>query len=142
LTDTREIVAAVCYRRDGADVEFLIVQTSRLKRWTFPKGHVEAGESPSVAAAREAREEAGVDGVISDQPFTRYRYPSGKSESIVSAFLLEMATVGEQRDQDGHRERVCVGPDGAVDLLTARRKKKYADEHERVVREALAQLRR
>ncbi len=29
--------------------------------WCFPKGHVEAGESPQAAAAREVKEECGLD---------------------------------------------------------------------------------
>jgi|GEM_PF-4495095 len=34
------------------------------ERWTFPKGRLERGESPAQAAAREAREEAGISGRV------------------------------------------------------------------------------
>jgi hypothetical protein len=31
-------VAAVCFRRTGAAVEFLLVNTNGGNKWTFPKG--------------------------------------------------------------------------------------------------------
>ena len=60
----RTVVAAAVpvRRRDAGGLEFLLVRTSQGGRWTFPKGRIEPGESPSAAAAREAAEEAGVDG--------------------------------------------------------------------------------
>jgi 8-oxo-dGTP pyrophosphatase MutT (NUDIX family) len=32
--------------------------------WVFPKGHIEPGESVGEAAAREVREEAGVEALV------------------------------------------------------------------------------
>lgn len=32
--------------------------------WSLPKGHIEAGETPEVAAVREIREETGISGAI------------------------------------------------------------------------------
>ena len=54
-------VTAVCYRRSDAGVKLLLVRSSA-GRWTLPKGGVEKGELQADAAAREAREEAGVRG--------------------------------------------------------------------------------
>ena len=47
-------VAAVCYRRRGPAVEFLLVNTNGGGKWTFPKGAPEARLSHSQAAEREA----------------------------------------------------------------------------------------
>ena len=55
-------VAAVCYRRRGPSVEFLLVNTNGGGKWTFPKGDPEPSLSHSQAAEREAWEEAGVRG--------------------------------------------------------------------------------
>lgn len=41
------------------EVEILLIQDSK-GRWTIPKGHIEEGESPREAAAREITEETGL----------------------------------------------------------------------------------
>ena len=54
-------------RETAAGLEILPVR-SRSGRWTLPKGHLEAGETPPEAAARESREEAGVEGDLDPCP--------------------------------------------------------------------------
>ena len=46
-------VAAVCYRRRGDAVEFLLVNTNGGNKWTFPKGSPEARLSHSQSAERK-----------------------------------------------------------------------------------------
>ena len=58
---------ACCYRLATDGPEFLLVRT-RSGRWTVPGGRVDPGESPAAAAAREAREEAGVAGALDPVP--------------------------------------------------------------------------
>ncbi|MDN3514430.1 MAG: NUDIX domain-containing protein [Candidatus Brocadia sp.] len=41
--------------------QYLLVRSSTdPSRWIFPKGHIEPGESPEMAALREVREETGI----------------------------------------------------------------------------------
>lgn len=41
--------------------EYLLVEARRSRgQWVLPKGHIEPGETPEAAAAREVQEEAGV----------------------------------------------------------------------------------
>ena len=61
-------VAAVCYRRKGSEIEFLLVNTNGGK-WTFPKGSTDARLSHSQAAEQEAIEEAGALGAIEPHHF-------------------------------------------------------------------------
>jgi 8-oxo-dGTP pyrophosphatase MutT (NUDIX family) len=140
----RDVVAAVCHRQDEGAVELLLVRTKGGKRWTFPKGHVEPGEGPSEAASREAREEAGVEGKVALTPLTRYRYPSTRdeeAESLVSAYLLEVLRQEPPAGKERRRNPTWVGPEEAVRLLAAGgREPEYAEEHARVVREAVAAL--
>ena len=139
-----EVVAAVCHRREEGAVELLLVQTKGGNRWTFPKGHVEPGERPSEAAAREAREEAGVDGEVAATPFTRYRYPAtrkAEGETLVAAYLLAVVRQGPPAHGERHRDPTWVAPEEATRLLAAGgREPEYAEEHARVVREAVAIL--
>jgi 8-oxo-dGTP pyrophosphatase MutT (NUDIX family) len=54
---------AIVVRLDGEEPQVLLVTAKRNpKRWIFPKGHIEKGETAEEAALREAREEAGVVG--------------------------------------------------------------------------------
>ncbi|MBM4415996.1 MAG: NUDIX domain-containing protein [Chloroflexi bacterium] len=56
-----KVAAGVVAERDG---RILLVRRNHepmLGRWSFPSGFVDAGEVVSEAAAREAREEAGVE---------------------------------------------------------------------------------
>ena len=64
--------AAIPYRLDEADQLSLLLVTSRRRgRWVLPKGTV-SGMLPHASAAREAFEEAGVIGSITETPFATY----------------------------------------------------------------------
>jgi 8-oxo-dGTP pyrophosphatase MutT (NUDIX family) len=56
---------AIVVRAGKTGPRILLVTARRNPRnWIFPKGHVELGETLKVAAVREAREEAGVEGKV------------------------------------------------------------------------------
>jgi 8-oxo-dGTP pyrophosphatase MutT (NUDIX family) len=57
----REEVSAggIVFRRTPAGVRFLLIRDS-YSNWGFPKGHLEADESPDAAAVREVHEETGL----------------------------------------------------------------------------------
>jgi 8-oxo-dGTP pyrophosphatase MutT (NUDIX family) len=140
----RRVAAAVCYRRRDGRVEFLLVRTKHGDKWTFPKGHVEQGETPADAAAREAREEAGVHGTIADRPFTDYVYPGGSDgpgERRVAAFLLEVASESAPAADERSRDPAWFDPETAeAKLSSGGRERKYSEEHVRVLHAALAEL--
>ena len=62
----REQVSAggVVFRGEPGSVEVVIVSVGGQNRWQLPKGLVEAGENPEIAAVREAREEGGVSSEV------------------------------------------------------------------------------
>ena len=70
----------IVFRPSAAGASFLIVQSrSDPTHWVLPKGHIDPGETAETAAAREVREEAGVDGeivdVVGDSNFVARRGP-------------------------------------------------------------------
>ncbi len=58
------VIAAVCLRRVGDEIQALLVKASSEKRWIFPKGHQEENETPVETAVRELEEEAGWTGTV------------------------------------------------------------------------------
>ncbi len=61
------------FGRDG-QVYILLVTSRETKRWVIPKGWPSRKMSDANAAAREAREEAGVTGKIGRKPVGSYTY--------------------------------------------------------------------
>lgn len=127
-------------------VEFLLVRTKGGDKWTFPKGHVERGEDPCEAALREAVEEAGVTGEIDAAPLTEYAYPDtrgGAGDTLVPAYLFEVTSETGAKEGERFREPTWLDPEAAERRLAAGgREARYVDEHRRVLRAALDELRR
>jgi len=65
---------AVIFKREGKEILFLVVYSKRNNIWGFPKGHIEQDETEREAAAREIREEAGLENL---------RFIDGFREEIV-----------------------------------------------------------
>lgn len=138
-------VAAICYRRRGQSVEFLLVNTNGGGKWTFPKGGPEPSMSHSQAAEREAWEEAGVQGHIEPRHFHLYLHskgvfwkPPGVREFVVKAFLMEVAEMLPGHEAD--RNPTWFSTDDARKLLAKGREVKYAREIQAVVDRAVEQL--
>jgi 8-oxo-dGTP pyrophosphatase MutT (NUDIX family) len=138
-------VAAVCYRRRGASVEFLLVNTNGGGKWTFPKGDPDSSLSHSKAAEREAWEEAGVEGIIEPRHFHLYIHskgvfwkPPGVREFVVKAFLLEVAHIGQPDEPT--RNPTWFAPDEAKKILAKGREVKYAHELQAVIDRAMDRI--
>jgi 8-oxo-dGTP pyrophosphatase MutT (NUDIX family) len=138
------VVAAVPYERTAVGPRFLIVRTKGRTRWTFPKGHVEVGESGRAAALRELQEEAGVRGEAEPEPFTTYRYPPTRAaashDSLVQAFLVEVPKGTHPAPGEHWRKPRWFAPEEAKAKLAEDREPQSASEHRRVIDEALARI--
>ncbi len=66
--------AALPYRVSGETIEILLITSLTTHRWIIPKGWPMNGHEPSVSAAREALEEAGVSGEIEKTAIGHYHY--------------------------------------------------------------------
>jgi 8-oxo-dGTP pyrophosphatase MutT (NUDIX family) len=138
-------VAAVCYRRNGRGLEFLLVNTNGGGKWTFPKGAPEPGMSHSRAAEREALEEAGVRGHIEPRHFHLYLHskgvfwkPPGVREFVIKAFLMEVDQLVASHEP--MRNPTWFTADEARKTVAKGREVKYAKEMQAVIDRAVEQL--
>jgi len=116
---TRSLVSAggvvVDDRPDGSRWVLLIVHRSMSghPRWTLPKGGIEEGETPEVAALREVREETGHQATIrsrlgSIEYSFVWRPERIRYHKTVHYFLMRWdgSPVGERDDEAEHVEWV------------------------------------
>jgi 8-oxo-dGTP pyrophosphatase MutT (NUDIX family) len=78
---------AVVFRRRNDQVRYLVVSSSDGLNWVLPKGHIDPGETPEIAALRELEEEAGVVGEIV-VPLSVRDFIKGGKEAAVMFFLV------------------------------------------------------
>lgn len=57
---------AVLFHEVDGKIRYLLIKNKRSSHWSFPKGHVEKGESDIQAAIREVQEETGITPHIID----------------------------------------------------------------------------
>ena len=111
--------------------------------WSFPKGHLEKGESALNAAKREIAEEAGITSLALIQElgtYTRFRIGrfGGEDPSEQKQITLFLFTTDEidPKPQDPHHSRACfVHPGKALELLTHPKDKEFYQKMLPLIRE-------
>ena len=73
---------AVVFRKHDNEILYLLVSSSDGANWVLPKGHIDPGETPEIAALRELAEEAGVLGAIVERLSVREFEKGGKSVAL------------------------------------------------------------
>jgi 8-oxo-dGTP pyrophosphatase MutT (NUDIX family) len=96
----------VVFRGEKENVEVVIVSVGGQHRWQLPKGLVDAGEKPEIAAVREAREEGGVSSEVVELIETIEYWYAGLDNGIrvrfhkrVHFYLLRYLS-GDTKDHD------------------------------------------
>lgn len=85
---------AIVYRKFHGNTEILLIKHINSGHWSFPKGHVEEGESEVETAKREIMEETSID-VIIDPTFreTVTYSPKRDTMKVVVYFLAKAKNV-------------------------------------------------
>lgn len=92
-TPTIKQSAVIPYRIQDEKLEILLITSSGGKRWIIPKGMIELFMKPHYSAAKEAWEEAGVTGQVSETPIGTYSYKKLGCNFLVDVFLFRVETV-------------------------------------------------
>jgi 8-oxo-dGTP pyrophosphatase MutT (NUDIX family) len=92
-TSTIHQSAVIPYRIQDNQLEILLITSSSGKRWIIPKGMIELFMKPHYSAAKEAWEEAGVVGEVSETSIGIYSYKKMGCNFLVEVFLLRVDTV-------------------------------------------------
>ena len=101
---------AICWRMHRGKVEVLLITSRDTGRWVIPKGWPVTGLTPAGSAAREAWEEAGVEGVITETGIGLFRYdklmsPQAALPCQVEVFALRVARLKDKFPERGERRR-------------------------------------
>jgi 8-oxo-dGTP pyrophosphatase MutT (NUDIX family) len=103
-----EQAAALCYRGHGQSRQYLLISGRNGRKLGLPKGNIDPGETSVMAAAREAFEEAGVQGDARDEVLASYSYAKdGKRlRRHVVVHPLEVRAMARQYPEKGERKLV------------------------------------
>lgn len=82
--------AALPYRRVEDALELLLITSRKGGRWVLPKGIVEPGLTAAASAAKEAREEAGVEGRVFEESLGSYEYEKWGGTCRVEVFPMRV----------------------------------------------------
>lgn len=101
---------ALCWRMHRGKIEVLLVTSRDTGRWVIPKGWPIDELTPAQGAAREAWEEAGVEGDVADDALGLYTYdkrvlPDPPLPCAVTVFPLRVARVADKFPERKQRQR-------------------------------------
>jgi len=127
---------AIVYRKHHGNLEILLIKHVNSGHWSFPKGHVEEGESEMETALREIKEETGVD-VIIDPTFreTVSYFPRKDTQKIVVYFIAKAKSFDLSPQEDEIAEIRWVDVGCANTVLTYENDKTIVSKAKRAIKE-------
>lgn len=110
--------SVIPYRVHNGKLEILVISSSKKKHLVVPKGIKDPGLTPQQSAAKEAWEEAGVEGEVAADALGEYSYEKWGATCTVSVYPMKVTrTVPEDEWKERHRGRTWMPPDEAADRL-------------------------
>jgi phosphohistidine phosphatase len=99
--------AVIPYRVDGdGQAEFLVIGSSKKHHWVVPKGIKDPGLTPQQSAAKEAWEEAGIRGEVSEEPLGHYKVEKWGAQCGVDVYAMRISEIVDEDDwEENHRQR-------------------------------------
>ena len=111
-------VCAIPFRRPpGQPLEFCVITSIKKKKWIFPKGIIDPGETAEQTALKEAYEEAGLRGEIWSDPLGQFDDFKWGAHLNVTVVMMEVAESDVTWPEARIRQRRWVTPEMAIEML-------------------------
>jgi phosphohistidine phosphatase len=122
MSDSSPILqaSAIPYRRGAEGLSFCLITSISGRRWGFPKGIIDPGETVIETALKEAYEEAGLHGHVVGEPLGTYEYDKWDTTLTVTVVLMEVTQCDENWYESDVRRRRWVNAEEAWELLSRR----------------------
>ncbi len=121
--------AVLPFRHDRGKLEILLVSSRRKKRWVIPKGVRELDMDAASSAAKEALEEAGIEGELSTEAIGTYKYEKWGGTCTVEVYSMAVHTSYDAWPES-YRDRYWFTPQEAIDKVNELDLKKIIREFE------------
>ena len=108
------------FQRRANDTAFCLITTSSGRRWTFPKGIIERGDSARETALKEALEEAGLHGTLVDDVIGSFEQTKWGQTFRVAVYLMEVTSEDRVWEEQGFRQRRWCDAATALALIADR----------------------
>lgn len=113
---------ALCWREADGHLEVLLITSRDTGRWIIPKGWPMPGLAPEAAAAQEAWEEAGVEGVVNPLCIGRYGYQKvlaveAQVPCAVAVYGIQVANLADSFPEANERQRQWFARQDAAGLV-------------------------
>ena len=119
--EIRTQFGALCYRVRKDKVQVLVITTRSGKSWIVPKGWPIDKATPAQSAAREAFEEAGVEGKVTGNCLGIYSYVKDVSGDdlpcVVALFALKVKRIHTIYPERGQRKRKWLSRKKAATMV-------------------------
>jgi 8-oxo-dGTP pyrophosphatase MutT (NUDIX family) len=119
--NSKEIVykqaAALPFRYSDDFLQIMLITSRKNKKWIIPKGLLEEDLTEYELAVKEAYEEAGISGRVSDRSLGVYKYEKWGGICIVRVFPFHVDGILDRWPEDYFRNRKWFNPNEAIGVV-------------------------
>ncbi|ABW27991.1 NUDIX hydrolase [Acaryochloris marina] len=123
--------AALPYLIQPDGLKVVLITSRKRGRWIIPKGEIEPDLTAWDSAAKEAWEEAGIEGLIATEPLGTYAHQKWGSTCTVQVFPLVVTQLHRAWQEDHERERRVVSVAKAYKLVEMKSLRKMLGKFEK-----------
>jgi 8-oxo-dGTP pyrophosphatase MutT (NUDIX family) len=134
---------AIVFKKEASHILFLVLKHQASGHWSFPKGLIEEGESPQETAARETREETGLEYIEIIDDFkehnkfffkVKYNYQlkrgleKGQNVMKIVTYFLAEAKKGEVELSHEHEDYTWLNYPEILERITYKNDKELVEK--------------